>query len=433
MAREITRLTWPLPWWIVAIPAAVIAVVSYIGVNQASAWAYISSARLSGMPSEALIVAGPIACISAAWIAERFTNRNFPLASPTVVRASGAHGLRILAVLVGAWAMAHVLGAMTSIAVQLARATGGTFHPIEVLLSVFALTFFVVTGFTIGAVIARWHAPLWAALWSFLWALAFPLYYPDISLGSGTNIEYFMFPALPSIDHRSLSLGVMTVLVVWWIVVLGSLTALVYGWYRRVARESGTTLVGSGVAVAAVAVVGFVIPVAVPSPFVDGEPMALSCTQGRHMDICVTEEQQEVLDEVVPRVDTVLDRMGAHLPEGLKAVVSDYGLSAAEADGLDDSEILVMNVGTGGMPTIEFDVALSLAGLPACDPDTSNSTAVSWAFAFGQWLAPEGDYLLQTDPMLAELDQAEPEDVLAWYTTNQDELRACTYTGNGPK
>lgn len=34
--------------------------------------------------------------------------------------------------------------------------------------------------------------------------------------------------------------------------------------------------------------------------------------------------------------------------------------------------------------------------------------------------------------MLTQLNSVDPDVVLDWYSDNQDELRACSYTGNGP-
>ena len=432
MRSELRRVTWPLPWWVVAVPGLFTALVSFLVVARAEDWAYIALARLSGMPAESLLVTGPLVAVSAAWVGERFLNRNSPLSAPILVRASGAQGVRVLCVLACGWGAAHILGSGAAVILRARDATGGVFYPVEVLLSLCGLWFFIVTGLFLGSAVSRWHAALWAGLWALLWVYLFPVYYPDIVRGGSSNIEYFLFPALPSVDHRRLDAWVMGVVVAWWIAVLAVLAALFVAWFRHVARLSSRALWGASVGACSVAGLGLLLPSVLPAPFVDGVPGPVACSEGRHLKVCVTQEQERMLQSLVPRVDATLDRMGGNLPPELTTVASYHAVHPLESAGLDEASLLVVNVGTAGSPTVEFDIATSLAGLQACAPDSSDPRAVGWAFAFGQWLAPEVTYLSPDDPTLAQLARTDESVVLGWYMDNSQLLRSCAYVGDGP-
>ena len=80
----------------------------------------------------------------------------------------------------------------------------------------------------------------------------------------------------------------------------------------------------------------------------------------------------------------------------------------------------------------EYDLGTSIAGLTACDPETSDPRAVGWAFAFGQWLAPAAGHLDERNDQYRTLLDADDEVVLAWYTRHRSALLACAHVGDGP-
>lgn len=427
---ELTRLTWPLPWWVALMPAVVIAIVSYLYVAQASDWAYIEQARLSGMLRESVIIIGPIACLCAAWVAERFTNRRSPLSWSTHPRAAGQQGLRILGVIAVAWMIGQMVGGGVSTLVQEARATGGTFYGIELVFAALSLVFFTVSGFLIGAVVCRWHAVLWAALWSLLWVGVLPLYYSDFFVDSGRNTEYFIFPALQSSDHRALEPVTVGVLLVWWIIVVVCLGWFLRAWYRSRARVGHGSLLVSGGAVVLLAAAGFVLPHILPASFNDEHPRPLACEPLGQLEVCLIDEQIPMLDVVAEGVQPVIDRMGEHLPEQITTILSYRAIPAALASGYQPDEFLVVNVGTTGDLDLQLDVGMSLGGIDACE---SSGRAVNWAFAFGHWVSGTSDPGSQADPLVQLLD-SKPEDVvLDWYSEHASEIRNCAYVGDGPQ
>lgn len=334
----------------------------------------------------------------------------------------------MLGVVTIGWGGAFLVGSLATLIYLDARATGGSIYLIEVAIAVLRLEFFVVSGFAFGYLIARWYSPIVALVWSVLWVFVLPLEYAALVPSSATNLEYFLFPALTALPHRALAWPV-AVVAGWWVMVVGALGMVILGWARRAA--GGTwTLLGSGVAVTlVVAGTGFGLPRLLPDVFVDraGEPLA--CQEGARLEFCVSAEQAVVLPEMIARVEPVLDRMGDALPPDLRAVVSDSAAPAVLASGLEPHEFLTLNVGTAGIPYVEFDVAVSLGGLSECD---TGRPETAWAFAFGQWLVPDGPRGLESSPELDALLAATDEDVLAWYSSNEEAIRACGYLGAGP-
>lgn len=79
---EAIRVTWPLPWWLILVPAVLLAGHTMFQVFTATGWLYISPSRLSGLPTEVLAVTGPFISAYTAWVAWRFSSRSSPLASP---------------------------------------------------------------------------------------------------------------------------------------------------------------------------------------------------------------------------------------------------------------------------------------------------------------------------------------------------------------
>jgi hypothetical protein len=427
VARDLTRPTWPLPWWVVVGPAVVVAVATGVVMAKPAGWAYITAARVSGLPAEALLVVGPVTAVAACWIGERFTNRHSPLASPVLPRSSGVLGLRVLGVLAVCWGVAFVLVAGGAVAWWWFRATGGTFHPVEVVLALVRLEFFIVSGFMIGTIVARWYAALITLAWAVLWVLVLPLQYAVMLPERSTNLEYFLFPAVAASNHRDLAGSVMGVVAGWWVCVLAAFTLAVVGWFAAVARGSRLPVGAGASALVVLAAGGLALPALLPTPFVDSPPPPVTCSAGRVLEVCVTQEQQPVLPELVSEVDEALAPMGSHLPADLRRVVSLDAVPTLTAEGRRPEELLTISVGSGGPDDVAFAMGVSLAGLDACEAE---DPGIDWAFDFASWLAPGSAYA--TPPEYNPLIGIDREAVLAWYSDNSSALRACTYTGDGP-
>lgn len=442
MARsETSKLTWPVPWWVLAVPALIVAALTAWYISRASGWAYVSLPRLSGQPRESGIITGPLVCVCAAWIAERFTNRRSPIAWPIAPRASGALGRRVLLVLVATLVAAQLLGAVPALAYQYSRALGGEFFPIEVLAASLDLTFFTATGFLIGTVIARWWAPLAAVLWAGFWIYIAPIAYTITFPDRGTNIEYFMFPATVGQDHRSLSTPVMVAVIVWWALVLTTIVTTTVGWHRFLARKGAKLLTVAGLATAAATGMGFSASTLLPSPFIDGATSDVVCTPLDQTQVCLAVEQMPMLEEIRARAQPVLDRLG-EVPPGIEAIASSRAITTLTAQGRPATAFIRISVSTYGARTIEFDVGVGFGGLAACVPtaDTVPGTdqpviapdGVNWAFAIGHWLAQDPESDPEHQPLERKLADTDPSTVRAWYAKNAQTILSCAYAGDGP-
>ncbi|MCM3662629.1 hypothetical protein M3148_16780 [Georgenia satyanarayanai] len=319
------------------------------------------------------------------------------------------------------------MSASAGVALWWVRSTGGTFHPVEIVVAVLRLEFFIVSGFMIGALVSRWYAALLSLAWSLLWVLVLPLQYAVVLPERRTNLEYFLFPALTASNHRDLDAAVVLLVALWWLSVIAVFLLATVGWFTAVARGSRRLAgIGAGGLVATFAG-GVLLPAVASPPFVDGSPPPLACTTTEFVDMCVTEEERPVLAEVSARLDGVLGRMGPHLPRDLRQAASSEALTAMVASGADADSVLQISFGSGGLGDIEFDVAVNMAGLSAC---SGGDPGASWAFFFASWLVPESRYA--DPPEYNPLTGVDRDVVLAWYADNASALRSCSYDGDGP-
>src|SRR5699024_1711044 len=194
-------------------------------------WAYIALDRVSGLPGQSLMAVGPIVCLAAAAVAGRYVNRRSPMAYPTMPRSAGQLGLRVLAVIAAGWGLAFLGISGGGMAWWQYRSTGGAAYWLELPVTLLHLEFFIVSGFLIGAVVARWHAVLWTLLWSALWVLVLPVEYTVQFPGRTTNLEYFLFPAVQASRHRDLVGPVVTVVMGWMLCVVAVLVLITTGWF----------------------------------------------------------------------------------------------------------------------------------------------------------------------------------------------------------
>jgi len=427
MQSELSRVTWPLPWWVVVAPGLGIAAVAIAVMWRPFDWVYVSPSWVSGLPAESLMTVGPFASICACWIAERFVNRNSPLASPVRPRSRASLGLGVLGVLSLHWALVFAVAVAGAGWFWSTRSTGGSFEAIEYALAIMRLEFFVVSGYLIGVVVARWWASLVTLAWSIFWVIVAPIQYVLLLPERTTGLEQYMFPGIAAGSHPGLDWQVLLVVAAWWIGVLVALLMMVAGSLANVARYTRRAFRAGLVAIAVVVTAGMTLPVLLPSPFLTNPLLPLSCEQGRVLEVCVTGEQEPTLAILVSEADRALERMGRHLPDDLQTVASGDAVAAVVDSGLDPEQVVAVNVGVSGTDDVTFDVGAHLGGLGAC---TGGDSANQWTFNFASWFAPASVYgpPAEYNP-LTEHDRAT---VLSWYAENEGALRSCSYTGDGP-
>jgi hypothetical protein len=336
----------------------------------------------------------------------------------------------------GAWWIAgQAVGGAAGLAIGYSKATGGHVYLVELLLAAFGLWFFIASGFLIGAAISSWYAPGVALVWSLIWVAVLPVYYSVLFPDSGTNLEYLLFPALASSNHRPLLAGPVVAVVGWWMVVAAGFTFVIVAWYRRQARRSGWPLAASAAALLGTFFAGVNLPVAVGTPFYD-QVEAMTCASHKGLEYCVLDEEAPLLDEMVKRAKPAIARVGAALPDDVLAVASSAAVPAlADERGLETRQILAVNLSPrAGAPEAGLDIGTSLAGLGSCAPGTSDDIAVAWAFSLGAWIAEDSTARPIEETMFGpNLAAVSDEAVLSWYAKHSDELRACRYAGPGPQ
>lgn len=429
--REILRATWPLPWWVAAVPGLILGIVTYLIVSTAASWPYIAPARLSGMIGQSIGVTGPISCAASSWVAERFTNRHSPIAWPILRRAAGGQGFRALGVVCVSWVGLSALGGYVASFVVLRGATGGHFYPAETAIDCLGLTFFVVSGFAIGTVVGRWYGPIWALIWALIWIWVAPIYSGGLFPYPSKNVEFFLFPGQIAVDHYSLDGRVMVAILGWWMVVIGSVLLLMWIWLRANSRAVAWPLVIVGAfGPILVAVIGVSLAHVLPSPFLKPVPQRAVCVTKARVQYCVTREQRDLLGEFVAAVSPSVRRMGSAWPPEIHRVVS-FSI-AGEGTTPPHSDLGVDVTSASGIPDAAMDIGAGLGGLDSCDSGRSDPIAVAWAFDFARWLSKSPDGGSSSDARSAALRRSSDTQVQAWYIKNATDLLACRYTGPGP-
>lgn len=432
--RELTRITWPLPWWSIAGPAVLIAAVCAYFLSTSRHWAYIDPARLSGLAAASVSVSGVAAALAAAWIAERFANRRSPLAWPVAPRADGRMILRLAGVASSRWALALLLTGSLGTYAAGRSATGGHFYVIETAFGIANLAFFTVSGLCIGLVGARWHAPLWAAAWAAGWLWVVPVYSGPLFPYPSKGVEAFLFPQTTAGNHGPVDEFVLLVLLVWWVLVVAAFVLVAWAWQRLVAGMlTRIPMLACALSLPGVAALGVGLAHALPSPILPDVPQPAVCeplqAKLRSLDVCVTAEQRPILGDVRARLREPVDRIGPAWPTDIRRIAS-FDVSGKGRDPEPGS--LGINVSSHGARSVAMDVGVGLAGLDRCPVDGSAPMAVNWALAFGRWLARDPEARAIPDPQDQSLSRASDDEVRRWYAANADALRACAYTGSGP-
>ncbi len=432
--RELSRPTWPLPWWSVAGPAIPIVALCAYSVSTSRDWAYIAPARLSGLVGASVSVSGVIACMAAAWIGERFANRRSPLAWPIVRRADGRMITRLGRVVTCSWIlMLLVTGAVTAYFAS-RPATGGRYYPIEILFAAANLAFFSLSGLLIGLLVARWHSPLWAVAWAASWLWVIPVYSGVLFPYPGNGLEVFLFPQTTASDHGPLNNTVLLVLLAWWAIVLASFVVTAWAWQRFVAGMlTGRLMIAVAFSLPGVAALGVGLAHGLPSPILRSPPQSAVCqplrAKLRTLDICVIAEQRPILDDVRARLEEPVDRIGSAWPTDVNRIAS-FDVNGRGRDPAPGS--IGINVSSRGARTLGMDIGTGLAGLDQCPIDGSQPVALHWALAFGRWLARDEEAQGSPDPSDQALWRASDDEVRRWYASNAHALRRCSYSGPGP-
>lgn len=406
-------------------------IITFWYVDRASAWAYVDPARLSGMMRESVVITGPVGCLAATWVAERFTNRRSPLAVPTAVRATGGQGLTILWVLLLSWCAAQVIAGAIATLVQFARATGGTLYPLETAFGVASLAFLIATGFVIGVVVARWHALIWSAVWCLFWIGVVPVYGSTFLSSSRNSVDVFVQLAPSAVSHDPIRSMSLVVPLLWWLLVLGAVALLLLGWFRRKARVSAAALAAGSIAMVICFGIGAWLPAGLPGPYRDdGEPRSIECTSGA-VRICLTAEQRPLLAQIVARSTPVIGRVGKSWPADLTTIASSGAAETLARQGVSQDQIVRLNVSSYGANTVEMDIGTALSGLPSCSGGTSDQRSAQWAFSLGSWISQDDRYLGHTAPEFS-LDGFSDVQIFTWYRENAAAIRDCRYDGPGP-
>lgn len=430
--REAAGVSWPLPWWVTIVPGLVVGGLTFGITLTASSWPYVAPARLSGMIGQAQELTGPVACVCAAWVAERFVNRRSPLAPTTATRADGRQGMRVLVNIAASWVGLLALGGLAAVALVLRDATGGHYYISQAIVDVLQAAFFVVSGFAMGVVIARWHAPLWALIWSLAWVWIVPVYSGGLFPYPSRNVEYLLFPGQPASDHQKLNEVSLFLIISWWLVVLVVWAACLIIWFRGVGRLLPRRVVPvCAVALVAAAASGVFLSHVAPSPFDPAQPSAAVCGTKAQLEYCVTPEQRVLLPKFIAATYPSVARMGFAWPKSVHRLVS-FSV-AGEGTRPPKGDLGVSVTSTSGIPSAQMDVGAGLAGLDACGSGRNNPAATSWAFDFAQWLARSPDGRSDSSAQARSLWDSSDGVVRRWYVANSAALLKCQYTGPGPR
>lgn len=140
------------------------------------------------------------------------------------------------------------------------------------------------------------------------------------------------------------------------------------------------------------------------------------------------EEQIAAVPVVSPRIDAVLDRMGDHLPTQFTTVAAYQSFEQLVSQGTQEQAIIGFGFSSFGVSTLEFDIAATIAGIPACEEGSGveTSEALGSGFSFAAWLAQDSRWPLGEEPMDQWLLSASDDEVLTWYSAHEAKFLSCT-------
>jgi len=434
--RRVFNPFWPLPLWVTVIPSFILAIFTFWYAFQAGNWAYVAPARLSGMLRESLMISGPLVAALAAWVANGFTNRYSLQGASHLPKVTVFQRLRLLFLLAVTWSSGFLIGGLFSVWLIMRRATGGAIYPLEFTIATISLCWFVIVGFSIGTIVSRWWSPLLVLAIGYIWVYIVPLFYSIFVPSTGSNIEYFMFPAIAAQDHRSLAPAPLAVILLWWIVQLSVLLFMLGSWYQWISRANRNRFPICVVALFCIAACGLLISNLSASPFRDNFSENLVCQSvgsDSNLQVCVTSQQQPVISSIIAEVPTILERMGSAFPEHFTTVLSYQALPIALAQGNPAEQILPVNVGIdAGATNVALDLAVNLSGFSACLSNQGGS-ATPFVVGLTAWIA-DGQAPLDwaSNPDYIRLNDLPVQTVRQWYSDNSSDILTCQHVSGTP-
>lgn len=434
--RGLSWCTWPLPWWSVIPYALFIGAFTAWTILGAREWFYIDTATASVLPTETVVLLGPLTAIVACLIGRMAWPRTSVAANPASSNAGWRLSGRVLATLAMWFAGSHLVAAATSLLWVTRTATWGQIQWVAALVpSTAALLLFTVIGLIVARVVDHWSSGLVAGAASVLvLAPAFGV------LGLKSEISGWLMPGAALYILDPMTTEATFWVLGWWVAVLVAIVAwfvLVSDWRAREVRlRSSMAVVGATV----FALTTGGLALAVDPPGTVAEVLEIRCTDSADVTYCVTIEEEPILQDLVQAGDQVFNRLGG-APSDITAVVTDESRSQFEKDkGAGGGTALSAQVSPGtGARYVSEDLATTLAGFPACVDMTDDTKNSAWTWALARWIAREdelkeivGDGTGVEEWPETILLQADLSTVQAWYQENEEKFRACQYTGPGP-
>lgn len=151
LGGRLRALTWPLPPSWALLPFALIALVTVVQMLQVSTWSFIDLPALSALPMATLLLGGPVAAGSAAWITSTTWGPRSPLGSACAARAGLPTTRRQAGVLIGTLTIAFTVFSLPIVLVGAAQARAGSIYVVLYLYALALIVFFVALGYCIGA------------------------------------------------------------------------------------------------------------------------------------------------------------------------------------------------------------------------------------------------------------------------------------------
>lgn len=423
----VARLLWPLPWPWVALPAALIWLVTSAQMAQTLNWVYIDWPALSGIPLGALVLSGPLVSTAAAYVSSSTWGPRTPFASPIAQRSGAATARAQLRVILPIWWFAYATAVGPFLVVGGSRATAHAPDAVHIGIAFVSFAFFLVIGYVIGALVPTRLSPLLA--FSVAWLCVFTDAYTPSTYSNPWRV------LLPAIGSEA-RIGVVVNAGAWAAKALFLVsTSLVLLWLA-----SRRPTFGYSRANVAAAVVPLVVPVVLAIALVDAGmelyrrqlDVAPQCSAVSGIEICLEHGQSAVAEEANASVARILASVGGP-PTSLRKV----------ADQVLDPERLALPLGAV-LPAEGLAIAPSTAWLRLA-PDrpvdagtvpvlaeylAGRDACYLSAPAGGEQVAPgeERASILAAYLSTQGKDQAGPppsRNFIAWYQREQDRVMRC--------
>ncbi|GAB3490795.1 hypothetical protein [Amycolatopsis cihanbeyliensis] len=426
MTSRLRRFFWPLPPWVLIIPASAILGIVLASTWDMLSWRYQEWVQTSAQFHQQTAWAAPTAAMVAAFVAGRLTPPHRIYALPTSGRTGSPVILLHLRKLVGTLLAGYLLGLAPLVIVSAIDAQFGGPHILTMISGLLGMTAAIATGYLIG-VIARTALVAPAAFLLIFgttvlgysgdsYAPVIPVLYVEPSLGQVENLPMVLFRCI-------FFLAVAAVAII--------VSSLILANRRERTKASALSMWGAAAVPVVLAVGGLVTT---PALFVTPSDPPRQCAMRADVEFCVHAGHRTELGPIMETLGPVIEAYGENQRKIVR--IYDRALVLDETRVASNTHVVYLAPLTTPRPddpedSAKYHLAGALTGQAACREQHPAEIGGAAGSASGPitiqsdletWLARAGE--LESIPNAFQ--DFSPEEMSKWIAENNDAIESCS-------